>query len=363
MAAVEQRYRQFFRNVPPEAPSLGLASGWTAVKTILEKTGKDELLCRPAYVTVFNLRLCELAEGAHSLADLAVTDGDGEYKSAEALAQQVGIATLLPADVPAKKRLASTFDTHTGPMPRQMLLLEALFSATTRRVVGLRIHNVVFQDALSLTRHISLTMESNEADARANAKRTRPLPLSHDPRFALGRLTCESGMAGMLAEVFDGETTAVGGLDAYAMAHPHASHISFKTSLEAPTTKVTDHALHPYSPELLLEFGAEALKSRTATDVCAAQLLPTKYIQVAHDKKSTFAPPARSSTYVFSGNANAMTAPFPPALVKLIAAAHEHAPSGQTYASYSFNPAPPAKRARRPAGTDTASTASAAASL
>ena len=58
-----------------------------------------------------------------------------------------------------------------------------------------------------------------------------------------------------------------------------------------------------------------------------------------------------------------MTAPFPPALVKLIAAAHEHAPSGQTYASYSFNPAPPAKRARRPAGTDTASTASAAASL
>ena len=362
MAAVERPFRSFFKGTTPEAPSLGLASGWTSVKSILEKTGVEELACRPAYVTCLNLKLSDLAEGCSSLADLAVTDAEGEFKSAEALAQQVGIATLLPADVSAKKRLASTFSTHAGPMPRQMLMLEALFSATTRQLVGLRILSLVFQDALSLTRHVSMVMELNEAEMRANAKRARPQPVSHDPRFALGRLTSESDIAGMLASVFDGETTAVGNLDDYAATHPHASHVSFKTSLEAPTSRVTDHPLHPYSPELLLEFGAEALKSRTATDTCAAQLLPSKYTRVGADKKPTFTPPARSSTYIFAGSSNAMTAPFPPSLVKLLAAAHEQAPSGQSYASYSFNPAPPAKRPRR-AGADTASTASAAGSL
>lgn len=359
-----QGYRSFFGNVSkPQAPALGMSSGFTSIRTILDRTGKSEFLCRPSYVTVLNLRLEEIAQGAQTLKDLAVTTADGDFRSAEHVARLVDIASLLPGDVPSKKKESATFTTNGYTQPRSMILLEEVFDCD-ELLCGLRVYNLVFEEQLSLTRFLSVCLNAHDEEHTANMKRVRPLPLSADPRFAFGRLRDESQLVESLGEVFANEETAVGALEEYARRHPHAAHISLQTALMAPKPSPRAHSLHPFSAELLLKFGDQALMARTEERIQSTYLRPSKYVKTADcDSLPTFSPPALVTSYVFCGRSGAASAVLPPRLLADLEAAHTVHPPGSSWAAFSFNPEPAPKRQRTKRGADTESTTSAVPSL
>ena len=354
---LSEGHRSFFRTADaPCAPPLGMSAGWTSLDDVLKRTGQAEFACRPSLVMVMNVRIEELAEGCASLRDLAVTDEAGEYKSAEHLSRMVSIATQLPGDVPTKKKkLSPTYDTPNGQQPRSMILLEVLYTATGNLVAGVRILRLVFQEAMSPTYFLSVCMQKHLDDKQANERRTRPLPVSYDPRFAFSRLCSEAELCETLGVVFEGEETAQGELDQYARAHPHAAHITLHAALSAERRHPLDHLLHAFSPELLLRFGRASLIARTKTTTCARQLNPSSYTSKLADGTPSFVPPSLKYTFVFAGQEGAVGCPFPPRLLAEIARTHKQMEPGMSYSAYHFAGPPAPKRARTTDRADTAS--------
>ena len=350
--------RTFFGTVT--APPVGLSSGWTSISTVLERTQQDGLVCQPSYTLVFNLKMTELAQGCSCLRDLSVTNAEGEYSSdAEHLARILSVATMLPADVPARKTPPSAFACGEHTQPRSMVMLETLFGAASSVATGLRIHLIVFDDTLSLSSFLMQLMANNDEMKKKNEAKNRPDPINHDPRVARTRLVSESDYAESLDRVFKGETTAEGPLHEYVRNYPYASSTTFRAALNDRALHMLDHPLHPLSPELLLMFGNLSLVSRTATTTAAKQLTADSYLRTTRNKTPSYMPPHLSSSYLFCGRDSAMNAPFPPELVAAIARAHEvHGEPGLSFSAYHFRGPPATKRARTADAASTSTSAS-----
>lgn len=303
--------------------------------------------CRPLPPTALHRRPPSTLQGCCSFRDLAVTDEHGEYHSdAEHLSRILSIATLLPADVPSKTPIPATFSAGDFSQPRVMILLETLFTAMSSVATGLRVHLLCFDPMVSVSSFVMHLMSHNDEMKRKNEARNRPEPINHDTRFARQRLVCESDLAESLSRVFDKETTACGPLVEYARRHPYASSETFKVALHSKTVHPCDHPLHPLSPELVLRLGSESLLSRTMKTTVARQLTPKSYLRRMADKSLTYAPPFFESSYLFCGRDSALNTPFPPDLVKTIAASHEIHTPGLSFSAYHFAGPPKAKRAR-----------------